>query len=123
MSGITRIISASFIIALAGCGEGTGPYGGGNNQNPPPPPANTVNATASLAFSPASLTISPGETVTFAFGSVAHNVFFDAPDAATPTDIPGNNSNKSVQRTFSTAGTYRYHCTIHPTMTGTVTVR
>jgi len=126
MSRITRIISASFIVALAACSGSSGPYGGGGgNQNPPPPPppppGNTVNATANLAFSPGSLTINSGETVTFAFAGVAHNVFFDTPGG--PADIGGNNANVSVQRTFNTAGTYQYHCNIHPSMTGTVVVR
>jgi len=86
-------------------------------------PGNTVAATPSLAFTPGSLTVNAGETVTFAFGSVAHNVTFDTPDAATPADIPGNNSSVSVDRAFTTAGTYRYHCTIHPGMAGSIVVR
>jgi plastocyanin len=31
--------------------------------------------------------------------------------------------NTSVQRTFGTAGTFSYHCTIHPEMTGTIVVQ
>ena len=126
MSRITRIISASFVVALAACGGGTGPYGGMTQSPPPPPPppaGNNVAATPSLAFTPSSLTINSGETVTFAFGAVAHNVTFDMPDAATPADIPGNNSNVMVDRALMTAGTYPYHCTIHPGMTGSIVVR
>jgi plastocyanin len=137
MSGIIRIISASLIVALAACGSsggstgtygngtsGIGGYGGnGDGGNQTPPPANTINASPSLAFAPSTLTINAGDVVTFAFGSVAHNVAFDNPSAATPTDIGGFNSNTSIQRTFGTAGTYTYHCTIHPFMTGAVVVR
>jgi plastocyanin len=127
MSRNARILSASFILALAACGGGTGPYGGGggttSNNNGNPGNGTTVAATAGLAFSPNPLTVNSGATVTFAFGPVAHNVFFDTPGAATPADIPGNNANVSIERTFTTAGTYQFHCTIHPGMAGSVVVR
>ena len=122
MSHISRMISGSIVLVLAACGGGTGPYGGMSQSPPPPPPAGgtTVNASPSLAFTPATLSINAGQTVTFAFGSVGHNVTFDSPNAATPADIPGVNSNVNVDRTFSAAGTYRYHCTIHPVMVGSI---
>ena len=124
MSRNTRILSASFILALAACGGGTGTYGTPSNPgNPGNGNGTTVAATAGLAFSPNPLTINSGESVTFAFGPVAHNVFFDTPGAATPADIPGINSSVSVERTFTTPGTYRFHCTIHPGMAGSIVVR
>lgn len=108
------IITAATLI---GCG-GSGGYG---NSTTAPPPPNTISATPSLAFGPATLTVNAGETVTFAFGSVAHNVFFDQQTGA-PADIGGLNANVSVQRTFATPGTYHYSCHIHPTMQGTIVV-
>ena len=121
MTFATRITAASLFMVLAACGGGGG-YGS-TSPPPPPPPAGTVEATPSQAFTPRSIAINAGGTVTFAFGSLGHNVTFDGRVAATPADIPGVNSNISVARVFTTAGTYGYHCTIHPYMTGSVVVR
>jgi plastocyanin len=111
------------LLAAIACGgsSSTAPL-----QRPPPSPSPspgsaTVNATPSIAFTPATTTIAPGGTVTFAFGSVPHNVYFDA-TAGAPQNIPGNNANTSANVTFNTPGTYVYHCHIHPSMTGTIIV-
>jgi plastocyanin len=82
----------------------------------------TIAATPSNTFTPASLTVNAGQAVTFAFGSVAHNVFFDL-QAGAPSDIDGQNAGVSIQRTFATAGNYHYTCHIHPGMQGTVVVQ
>lgn len=104
---------------LLGCGgSGSTP----TSPSGPPLPAATVRATPSIAFTPATTTVVVGATVTFDFGSVAHNVFFDAHSGA-PPDISGNNVNTSAGRTFNTAGAYTYSCHIHPSMHGTVIVQ
>ena len=70
-------------------------------------------------FGPPQLVLGPGGTVTWAWhGSSVHNVTFDD-GPASATQMRGQ-----YQRQFATAGTYRYHCTIHGVaMSGTVEVR
>jgi plastocyanin len=110
------------LAPLAACGASSGTTDVGIQGAPQPSPVTaTVNATPSIAFTPATAVVAPGGTVTFAFGSVAHNVFFDVA-AGAPADITGSNANASVARTFSTAGTYAYACHIHPGMVGTIVV-
>jgi plastocyanin len=113
----TLAILTGVLLAATGCGSDSG-----GDTNAPPPADNTVAATSSLAFSPATLTVSTGETVTFAFGTVGHNVFFDAQTGA-PANIEGTNANVDVTRTFSTAGSFHYTCHIHPSMQGTIVVQ
>jgi len=114
-----KLITAVLSACLAACGG----YGGGSYTAPggPSAPSATINATPSQGFSPNSVTIAPGGTVTFAFGSVGHSVKFDT-GTNPPADITGVNADTSISRTFSTAGTFTFHCTIHPTETGTVIV-
>jgi plastocyanin len=114
-----RLAFASLLVTVAACG-GAGGYG--STAPPPPPPPNTVTATNSEVFTPASLTVHAGQAVTFSFGSLAHNVFFTQA-AGVPADIAGNNSSVSIARTFQTVGTYQYTCHIHPQMHGTVVVQ
>jgi plastocyanin len=121
MTRSTRLSTILAALTAAACGGSSGGYGGISSP-PPPTDPRTVTASASLAFAPAALTVSAGETVTFAFESVPHNVFFD-PQTGTPANIDGSNANSSVARVFTTPGTYHYTCHIHPFMEGTVVVR
>jgi plastocyanin len=118
--GHLTLATALLSAGLVGCGS-SGPGGGMTGPPGPSPQAATVAATAQLAFAPGTVTIAPGGAVTFAFGSVGHSVKFDT-GPTLPSDITGVNANTSISRTFSTAGTYTFHCTIHPQMTGTVVV-
>ena len=118
-----HFLTAALLSALAACsggGYGTGPSSS-PPPPPPPPPPRTVVATNGLVFTPNTLHVNAGDEVTFSFGSVAHNVFFDA-KAGAPTDIGGINANGTVKRTFAAAGTYTYTCHLHPGMNGTVVV-
>jgi plastocyanin len=121
------------LAAAAGCGgSSTAPSGGGNNNNgnnPPPPPPNNSVTVSNNYFSPATTTVSPGTTVTWTWDScagdgyggqtcVAHTILFD--DGATS----GQQSSGTWSRTFTTAGTFSYHCSIHgQAMSGTIKVQ
>ncbi|MFM1727835.1 plastocyanin/azurin family copper-binding protein [Prescottella soli] len=77
---------------------------------------------ANMAYTPASVTISVGQTVTWVFD-----------DRGTPHDVVGLGDAKSVLRsplltsgtwefTFTAPGTYNYTCSLHPDMLGVVNV-
>jgi plastocyanin len=68
------------------------------------------------AFKPSTIEVSVGDTVTWVWkGSVKHNV--SGPGFNGPTQKTG-----SFEHTFNSAGTFKYVCTIHPGMKGTVKV-
>lgn len=79
-----------------------------------------VAATADQRFDPGTVTITAGGTVTWAF-AIQHNVTFNT--AAPPGGNIPNTSSGNVSRSFPTAGTYDYHCTLHSGMNGQVVVQ
>lgn len=83
-------------------------------------PSGTVTVSGS-SFSPQQVDITVGGTVTWNFNDIiSHNVTFAGTTGA-PSNI-GDTSSGSVSRTFATAGTFAYNCTLHAGMTGTVVV-
>jgi plastocyanin len=70
-------------------------------------------------FAPSSITVAPGTIVTWTWseGSSVHNVTFS--DGASGDKGAG----ATYQKTFPTAGTFSYQCTIHAGMSGTVRVQ
>jgi plastocyanin len=124
-----RLLFVSTLALLAGaCGGGYSAPSPVPTPTPSPAPvgsssAITIPAGASTlgdrAFNPAQLDVAAGTTVTWMnTDSTAHT---------TTSDGPGWNSGTLQPRaqfstTFSDAGTFRYHCAIHPGMVGTVVV-
>lgn len=74
---------------------------------------------AGFAFSPSSLTVSQGDTVSWANSdSTAHTATASDGSFDTGTIAAGG----SASHTFTKAGTFAYACSIHPNMHGTITV-
>lgn len=129
------IALASFVLACGG--------GGGGGPASPPPSGGTGGTGGSTSadikvqnnsFSPSSTTVPAGTTVTWTWNACTgdgyggqmctdHSIVFD----------DGGRSNAPLQSegtfssTFTTAGTYNYHCSVHGTtssgMRGTVIVQ
>jgi plastocyanin len=74
---------------------------------------------ANMAFSPAAVSTSLGGSVTWTFSdSVAHTTTSDQGFWDSGTKTGGT----TYSHTFASAGTFAYHCSIHPMMHGTVKV-
>ena len=76
-------------------------------------------AISGSSFSPANLTVAVGDTVTWTNSDqISHTATADG--GSFDTGSLSNTESGTV--TFSTAGSFPYHCSIHPNMTGTITV-
>lgn len=108
---ISNSCSKSSYNNMTGMTGGTGGTGAG-------PGANEVFIQG-MAFSPSSLTVTAGTTVTWTNkDAIGHTV-----TSNTNLFKSGTLSNGGTfSFTFATAGTYSYFCSIHPSMVGTITV-
>jgi len=80
----------------------------------------SVGPNGASQFDPPNVDIGAGGTVNFGWNGVTHNVTWISPPSSV-SNIPDRSSG-SVAVTFSQAGTYDYHCTLHAGMNGTVVV-
>jgi plastocyanin len=113
-------IVLSATLALGACS--------GSSASPAPATGGTAGAGSApgavqiknFAFSPSTVTVSAGAAVTWTNAdNTAHTVTFNDTSVTSSGHISGG---QTYQVTFTKAGTYTYHCSIHPTMLGTVTV-
>lgn len=124
-----RVLTLSLALAAI-----TGACAGAGTTDPTSSAVhNPIEASASLQFSPQETTIALGDSVTFVISSVPHSVEFQKGEelkayyggtssAGAPANVPVG-SNQRVVRTFSTRGSFRYHCGVHAGMQGEITVQ
>jgi len=113
--------AASASLALVGCG-------GKDNGGTPSAATSSVSTVPGevvlqgIAFNPGTVTVHPGDTVTWRFddGGVPHSVTSD--DGSSATFDSGQQTTGSFQFRFPNPGRYAYHCTVHARMHGTVVV-
>jgi len=122
---------AAGLVVLAACGSSTSPAGsgGGGGGSGGCTPTATQVCMVGLSFSPTSLTVSAGTTVTWNNGSPTTHSVTSATGSADVYDSPDLGAGATFQHTYNTAGTYHYYCRFHgingnpPTgMSGTITV-
>ena len=123
-------LAAVSVMATA-CGSSSK----GGAASPPAPARPTTTTTApdvapaasgstveisNFMFMPMTLTVAVGTTVTWKFDDTTdHTVAADDKSFTSPAMGKG----QTYTRTFKTAGTVKYHCSIHPFMTGTIIVK
>ncbi|MBS1528684.1 MAG: cupredoxin domain-containing protein [Bacteroidetes bacterium] len=113
------VLLSAGVLLFSGCGKSNS-----NSQNPtsngktpsPNPSVSIVN----MAYSPATVYVTIGGTVTWTNKDGVTHTVTDVGGSFNSGDVPAD---QTYRMTFNKAGTYSYHCTIHPTMpTATVVV-
>lgn len=130
------------LLALSACASSTGGTAAPAATAPTPAPAGSAPAGSPAAggggcttsseegaaqvgienftFSPGDVTAAVGETITWTNeDSAPHTATLD--DGACDTGNIAQGSTAGL--VFDAAGTYPYHCTIHPNMKGTITIQ
>jgi plastocyanin len=133
---VTVAASLLTVFMLAACSSGSGtttaPVVTDAPSEPAPsadaptagcaPSSETAAVTVEIAgfeFGPAEATASVGDTVSWSNADAApHTATLDGGECETG-NIPAGGAGGLV---FNTAGTFAYHCAIHPTMKGSITI-
>ena len=121
MRSLALITFAAFLVSCGGSGSNTT----GTTTTPTVPATPVVTTSVSLqnlAFSPASIEVSPGAVVTFTNndGGTKHNVTFANTAVGTTSDFTSGSKTLTMP---AATGSYAYRCTIHSGMSGTVAVK
>jgi plastocyanin len=121
------VVLLAVLAVAAACGSGSG--NGGATPASATPSASSGSAAPSggstveiknFMFTPMTLTVSVGTTVTWKFDDSTQHTVTANDKSFTSSPMA---SGQTYTHTFNTAGTVAYHCSIHPDMTGTIIVK
>jgi plastocyanin len=125
LSALTLVLAVGLLAASCGGDSTTTTAGVGTTASAPGTTGGSGAGRAqvvmrNLAFDPATVTIQVGESVTWTNqDSMDHTIVADNGEFESSVLAGG----AAFSFTFDTAGTYAYHCGIHPSMTGEVMVQ
>lgn len=120
----TSIVALSTILFLgASCTSSTNTSSSSPNTSSTTPvvtPSSSEVVISNNSFGPQEITISRGATVKWTNNdAVAHTVTSDNGKFESGQITQG----KTFQFTFNDTGTFTYHCSVHPSMTGKIIVK
>ena len=111
---------ALMVAAVVAVIAGAGSSGGGGTARAA---ANVTITARDFFWSPDTVTIDVGDTVTWTNAQGFHNVVLGNDDRLNQPGFPSDPSwNPPPQRTFNEPGSFAYFCEVHPAMAGTVNV-
>jgi plastocyanin len=133
MLSLRLVMICGALMFAAACGNHySSPSSPSPSPSPAPSPTASPDGSSSVsipegaqalgnrAYAPDELDVSVGTSVTWTnTDSIAHTSTSNAAGWDSGIVAPG----EAFSFTFQTAGTFQYHCAIHPGMTGTVVVR
>jgi plastocyanin len=107
------------LVLSSGCSSGNNPYGASSSTSPVQNAANTI-VIKNYAFSPSTMTVPKGTVVTWTNSDgVGHSSTSDNGNWDTGIIQTGG----SATARFDSAGTFSYHCSVHPMMKASITVQ
>ncbi len=116
---VVLIATLTVAVMIAGCTSSSQPPVTPATTQIPVPEGSTITI-QNFAFSPASVTIPKGTTVTWINeDSVNHQIVDDAGTVFSSESLP---KGAVYSFKFDNSGSYPYHCSIHPSMKGVVIV-
>ncbi|HZO73566.1 MAG TPA: plastocyanin/azurin family copper-binding protein [Ktedonobacteraceae bacterium] len=107
-------------LLLVACGSGAAGAATRQSASAQVVRVSIVENNGRYAFAPAAITIPKGSQVVWVNGSDASHTVTSSGGFASSGLI---GQRQSFSATFSNAGTFAYHCTVHPYMMGTVIVK